>query len=814
MDKARKKNMKRIISLVCAVVVVVVLAAMPLIAKQDPEQDGPKASILTKTVTTGSINRELTGGGTLAEEDALVLSVPEAVKLTKFLASNGERVTEGTPIASVDRVTVMTAISQVQETLEYLSEQIEDASDVTTSEKVNALAGGTVKILYAEKGESVQRVMLEHGALAVLSLDGLMAVDLETEAALAVGTAVTVSLSDGTQATGKVAKNLAGEMTVTLEDDGYAVDDAVKVFAEDGTAIGSGELYIYSPWNATAYAGTVDSIQVRVGDKLSAGKTLMVLKDVGYSAAYRQLISQRQEYEEMMLDLFRMYQTETITAPCDGIVSGVDADAAYLLSDNGEKWTVKLLSFFGAKEHNGYYAYAAQVEEAGENGLVLRMASQRHNIEDLTRLSDIPVDGSDMASAWTYSGDTTVYTQAENGLLQKSGNAEAGDIVLVVGDQQKVHWLVSVEESKASVGQAAAEGENRNGFLTLLSESEAMEGSPDGDAEVPPAGDGEEPPAGEEPGTDHGGENENAETYFGHVAQVVQIEDGIMKVMQTPFAYSIKDLNDLPEVSVDASSLTQEAFYDLNQISLPEPAVGDYLLMIIAQDGTLRHYAKQELSGSGSQSGIPSGPSGTEGGFPSGGNFGASGMVQQEPAFEPYSLEMIDVAAVTPQSTMTLDITVDELDIRFLYLGMTAEVKIDALGGEKHTATITEIGNTGSNNGGNSKYTVELTMDRAGNMLSGMNATATIILDTVKDVLTIPADALVEQGNQTVVYTGFDEETQMLLHPVTVKTGCSDGESVEILEGLAVGQTYYYAYYDTLEISYTPDFGSGGFMFG
>ena len=105
-------------------------------------------------------------------------------------------------------------------------------------------------------------------------------------------------------------------------------------------------------------------------------------------------------------------------------------------------------------------------------------------------------------------------------------------------------------------------------------------------------------------------------------------------------------------------------------------------------------------------------------------------------------------------------------------------------------------------------------MDRAGNMLSGMNATATIILDTVKDVLTIPADALVEQGNQTVVYTGFDEETQMLLHPVTVKTGCSDGESVEILEGLAVGQTYYYAYYDTLEISYTPDFGSGGFMFG
>ena len=56
--------------------------------------------------------------------------------------------------------------------------------------------------------------------------------------------------------------------------------------------------------------------------------------------------------------------------------------------------------------------------------------------------------------------------------------------------------------------------------------------------------------------------------------------------------------------------------------------------------------------------------------------------------------------------------------------------------------------------------------------------------------------------------------TNILLNPVTVKVGCSDGETVEVLEGLANGLTYYYAYYDTLEISFTPDFGGGGFMFG
>ena len=38
MDKARKKNMKRIISLACVAALVVLLAAMPLIAKEEREE--------------------------------------------------------------------------------------------------------------------------------------------------------------------------------------------------------------------------------------------------------------------------------------------------------------------------------------------------------------------------------------------------------------------------------------------------------------------------------------------------------------------------------------------------------------------------------------------------------------------------------------------------------------------------------------------------------------------------------------------------------------------------------------------------------
>lgn len=726
MDKTRKKSSKRIIAFVCIFAVMSLLAAMPLIAKQKQEEDGPKASILSGTATTGSINTELIGGGTLVEEDAVTVAIPSAVKLKEFLVSNGETVTEGTPIATVDRVTVMQAISQVQETLEYLAEEIEDASGITAEESVTALVGGTVKILYAEKGESVQSVMLKHGALATLSLDGLMAVDMEVESTLPVGTAVTVILSDGTEATGKIVKNLMGEMTVTVEDAGYPVDDLVQVSAGDGTVIGSGLLYIYSPWNATAYTGTIKSVKVSVGDKLTAGKTLMVLSNVGYSATYRQLVGQRQEYEDLMLELFRMYQTETITAPCDGVVSGIDKNSVQLLSAGGQSYTIQLL----ANAPNGndeilYTNYIGKVTAVGQNGWALLVNPQPVTVTDYKDLSAVPMDESGMNWICTYSPKTTVQPEQP------------------------------------------APGE--------------------GDQPIP--GEGTQPAPGDE-------------------EQPTPAEETLL---QGPGG-----MPGTPQLSADPMYELVDGVWQ--QISYSSVSAGDFLLFAVDQEGEfvwIVRVKKGSTTTPTTPGGTGSFPSGGTGSYPSGGMSGyPSGGMQQESAFQLYGLDMAQIAAVTPQITMTMEITVDELDINALQVGMTAQVKIDALGGEKHTATITEIGNTGTSNGGNSKFTVELTMDRADNMLSGMNATATIVLSATGDVLTIPADALVEQGNQTVVFTAYDEETETLLNPVAVKVGCSDGETVEILEGLTTGQTYYYAYYDTLEISYTPDFGGGGFLFG
>ena len=99
-------------------------------------------------------------------------------------------------------------------------------------------------------------------------------------------------------------------------------------------------------------------------------------------------------------------------------------------------------------------------------------------------------------------------------------------------------------------------------------------------------------------------------------------------------------------------------------------------------------------------------------------------------------------------------------------------------------------------------------------MLAGMNASAFITLDTAAEVTAIPVAALEESGAETVVYTGYNEEKNELTDPVAVTLGCSDGEYAEVLEGLSEGQTYYYAYYDTLVISNVPDAGTSFSFFG
>lgn len=171
----------------------------------------------------------------------------------------------------------------------------------------------------------------------------------------------------------------------------------------------------------------------------------------------------------------------------------------------------------------------------------------------------------------------------------------------------------------------------------------------------------------------------------------------------------------------------------------------------------------------------------------------------EAPAFELYDRTETELMRISPIDTVSVEMLVDEMDILSVHVGQEAEVTVDALPGRSFTGTVSAIDPIGKNNGGNSKYTVTITVPRSENMLNGMNAMAVLTVGKTENVLFLPAAALVERGFTTLVYTGYDAKTGELADPVEVVTGVSDGERVEIVSGLGEGQTVWYTAYESAD---------------
>ena len=189
------------------------------------------------------------------------------------------------------------------------------------------------------------------------------------------------------------------------------------------------------------------------------------------------------------------------------------------------------------------------------------------------------------------------------------------------------------------------------------------------------------------------------------------------------------------------------------------------------------------------------------------------GMGQQE-SDEYYALDTVAIASVTAQETVKVSVTVDELDVLKLFVGQETTVTVEALPGQQFPGTVSAISASGENSGGNSKFTVTVTLDKIADMLPGMSASVSIVLSSAEQVVSIPVAALIEKGTETLVYRSYNEETEEFADPVAVTTGISDGEYVQILSGIEDGGKVYYPYYDKLVISTAPDVSGGGFRFG
>lgn len=337
LGRNKKKKRRKIIRTV--LILLVVLAAGAVVGVRYLRQQvttqfaSNTQDVLSAAAERGSVSTVVSGSGMLTNVDTETVSVPSGVEVTEILVEYGDKVSEGDLLATVDMASVRSAMSTLQEEIASLDQEITSAQGDKVSTSVTAGAPGRVKAIYAEKGMLVEDAMVQYGALAEISLDGYMAVDIETDA-LREGDSVTVTLSDGQTVNGSVERVVNKTATVLVTDNGPANGEHVTVTAQDGTALGTGSLYIHNALKVTGYAGTVSAVNASLNQTVYASTRLLTLTDTSTSASYDALLRSRSKKEETLLELLQLQRNGGLTAPISGSVYSVaDLDSDETVTD-------------------------------------------------------------------------------------------------------------------------------------------------------------------------------------------------------------------------------------------------------------------------------------------------------------------------------------------------------------------------------------------------------------------------------------------------------------------------------------------------
>lgn len=740
-DDAGKKKKKRgwILPMCLVIAVAAVIASLPL---QNSNTDTVSANeqVVSSTAEKGTISTVLSGTGTLADAAAEQLCVPDSVTVTAYHVNTGDAVTAGDVLASVDKASVGVAIAELQTVIDELDTDLDAASDESADTTIPSSVEGRVKLIYAQENGSVLDTVSEHGCLMLLSLDGLMAVDLEAADGVSVGDTVKVILSDGTEESGRVSAKEDGMLTVTISDESANYGDAVSVRKEGGQRLGEGSLYIHSELRITGYYGIISAVPVEVNTLVDEGDTLLKLSDVGHTSAYQSLLNRRKQLEDQMDSLFRLYQDGYLYAESDGIVSGIPEDSMVVsLSAQRQGNAVN--------SSDSVVVNTKAVIKNPSGSITERTALSDRGTAQVKPLSNSPT-GEDDSAEYAGQQEPTPTDPGTSPLLQNFAAK-----VVSAGEQ-----VVQFTVSQTAIGEV-----DYTGLSELAGGSYAYTSSYScaGDTLVYVYQDGAWQTI------------RAAELLPGEFC-VITVQDGTAEPM-TPVWIVCNRAATNPQQPTEPQEPT-----DPQQPSNPTTP------------------SDPETSTVPSQGGGGSFPSGSTASASFSGAVNESPQEEETKTYEQYSLAEKQVLSITPQKSMLITISVDELDILSIREEQPVKITLEALKGQEFTGAITGIGRTGANEGGNTKYSVTVTLPKEENLIAGMNAAVKITTAESEAAITVPAAALVENGGKTYVYTSYDEKKDALSGLVEVETGASDGTLVEILSGIASGSSVFYRYADTL----------------
>lgn len=151
------------------------------------------------------------------------------------------------------------------------------------------------------------------------------------------------------------------------------------------------------------------------------------------------------------------------------------------------------------------------------------------------------------------------------------------------------------------------------------------------------------------------------------------------------------------------------------------------------------------------------------------------------------------MAVIYDMSTLKVQLSVDESDIKDISVGQEVSITADAVADKQFTGTVTKVGVNGTAENGVTTYPVDIVIEDYGDLLPGMNVDCVINVASAENVLAIPSEAL-QRGNIVYVQGDKTDENDKApegFHSVDVETGTSDAQYIEITSGLNEGDTVY-----------------------
>ena len=763
-------------------------------------QSGKRSSVPEKTVEstkvtaeTGSISNTIVGTGNLEADTPVALKIPSGITVSEVKVESGDHVSSGDVLAEVDSSSVYEAMEEVQEKIKVLDQQIAELQEDTDDEIISASVDGRVKKIYISQGENITSCMLEHGALLVLSVDGKMAVDL-TDPALVPSEedTVTVTLSSGIQVEGTVEKVSDNECTITMTDSGVGLGDTATVTDEEGNSIGTGTIYIHQPLQVTGTAGSISEVNVSEDEAVDSGDTLLTLDEDSITASYEALYGQREALAETLTELLNLAKKGTITADMDGTIeeiyvsdeetsdsSSVSAGSGVQLSNMSytkgtgiQALNMSYTKSYGVQASNMYYTNESVVrivnvsdtDETAEifsddTGSMEETPSQPEKQTLYLSMADTSAGNAQMLGIVVPRTGGSPQTQ-----IVSSDNSYTGTISWNPGDstfQPAATYQAAVTLYAGEGYQFAADSVNQVISGVLSGVSLSSDGSTLSFTITFPETEGST----EEPGdsSDDSGSTE------GNQGGSTYPEDSQNDTENSGSDTQEEEENGITDGESQAPSGTQDNDTETTQNTGNTQGGGS---------------TSTGITGSGNASGGNSTETQTS-------DTRQSEEVETQTDTDSQYSTDTTAFTISGDTSMLLSVSVDELDINSVTQGQTADVTFDAIEDKTFEGTVTKVSNTASASGGVAKYTVEITVPKDEKMKAGMNASATITIEEKENIVTIPVNALQERGEEVFVYTEQDDEGN-LSGEQQVTTGLSDGENVEITEGLSEGDVVYY----------------------